>query len=150
MQVFAGQGQADMGMNQRTRVEEVEGGLPCDKAGHEITPSHTSLSMPTPLLNSPSLLCPSTDRKAWNTSAEQNAVSSYPYTRAVVEDRQEALIGSSLDAPNCMLAAAAAAAAADDLTALTTKAPNLEITLGRQSWQKENAEASCEMRLKCL
>ncbi|XP_065003794.1 probable transcription factor KAN4 isoform X1 [Musa acuminata AAA Group] len=156
----AGQGQADMGMNQRTRVEEVEGGLPCDKAGNEITPSHNSLTMPTPptpLLNSPSLLYPSAERKARNASTNQNAVSPYPYfssdhlldsdTQAMVEDQQEALIGSNLDAPNSMLAAAAAD---DGLTALTTKTPNLEITLGRQSWQKENAEASCEMRLKCL
>lgn len=67
----------------------------------------------------------------------------------MVEDQQEALIGSNLDAPNSMLFAAAAVAD-DGLTALTTKTPNLEITLGRQSWQKENAEASCEMRLKCL
>ncbi|RZS25822.1 hypothetical protein BHM03_00059098, partial [Ensete ventricosum] len=123
------QGQADMGMNQRTRVEEVEGGLPFDKAGNEITPSHNALTIPTPptpLLNSP--------------------------RSAAVEDQQEALTGSNLDAPNSMLAAAAAAAADDDddLTALTTKPPNLEITLGRQSWQKENAEASSEMRLKCL
>uniref|UniRef100_A0A804IYQ6 Uncharacterized protein n=1 Tax=Musa acuminata subsp. malaccensis TaxID=214687 RepID=A0A804IYQ6_MUSAM len=107
-----------------------------------------------------SLLYPSAERKAWNTSTNQNAVSPYPYfssdhlldsdTQAMVEDQQEALIGSNLDAPNSMLAAAAAADDDDGLTALTTKTPNLEITLGRQSWQKENAEASCEMRLKCL
>ncbi|RWW21585.1 hypothetical protein GW17_00014256 [Ensete ventricosum] len=41
-------GQADMGISQRTGMEEVEGGLPCDEAGSEITSSFHSLSTPTP------------------------------------------------------------------------------------------------------
>ncbi|RRT33030.1 hypothetical protein B296_00043990 [Ensete ventricosum] len=48
----AGQGQADMCFNQRIggMEEEVEGGLPCDKAGNEINPPpcSSSLSTPTP------------------------------------------------------------------------------------------------------
>ncbi|URE17629.1 hypothetical protein MUK42_11012 [Musa troglodytarum] len=44
----AGQGQAEMCFNQRRGMEEVEGGLPCDKAGNEITPPCSSLSTPTP------------------------------------------------------------------------------------------------------
>ncbi|WOL19565.1 putative transcription factor RL9 isoform X2 [Canna indica] len=158
----SGQGQADMGFNHRTGMEEVErgggggaggggggGGLPCDKAGNEINPSYTS---PTPLPNSSRELHRSTTGYAWNSSIK--AWSSHPYfesdsfldsgNQVLVEDG----LSESQEVPSLELISMPGART--DLKAFT-KLPNLEITLGRQSWQMEYAEASNELTLlRCL
>ncbi|CAL9052550.1 probable transcription factor KAN4 isoform X1 [Musa acuminata AAA Group] len=135
----AGQGQADMGISQRTGMEEVEGGLPCDKAGSEITSSYHSLSTPTPpttQVKSPREMYPSAERHAWNPSIKQNGLA-YPFFRsddllsndyqALVEDQPRALTQSQEQRLNLV---------PNSIGAAHTKMPDLEISLGSHDASK--------------
>ncbi|CAL9757647.1 unnamed protein product [Musa acuminata subsp. burmannicoides] len=135
----AGQGQADMGISQRTGMEEVEGGLPCDKAGSEITSSYHSLSTPTPpttQVKSPREMYPSAERHAWNPSIKQNGLA-YPFFRsddllsndyqALVEDQPQALTQSQEQRLNLV---------PNSIGAAHTKMPDLEISLGSHDASK--------------
>ncbi|XP_043708648.1 probable transcription factor KAN4 [Telopea speciosissima] len=139
----AGQGQTEMGLNnQRTEITEVvDGGFSSEKT----EPNHSySLNTPPPpptLLKSTRGSRPSMETKAWNPSMEESTlVSSHSLSNVDgygTEDHQithneEKLYLSSLGKSSHML-------------------PNLEFTLGRQSWQMDYTEASNELitLLKC-
>ncbi|XP_009408596.2 probable transcription factor KAN4 [Musa acuminata AAA Group] len=128
----AGQGQAEMCFNQRRGMEEMEGGLSCDKAGNEITPPCSSLSTPTPPTpqsKSPRKLNPSGEGCAWNITRLLNNDNKV----LLMEDQPQEL-RPTLVSPS-----------------MPPRMPNLEITLGRQSWQMAYAETSNEMTLlRCL
>ncbi|WOK99613.1 putative transcription factor RL9 isoform X2 [Canna indica] len=135
----SGHGQAEMGIRASSGMEEVEGGLQYDKAGNSdmINPSsYDSLNSATLLTNSSSEMNP-VKINAWKPSIRQNAVS-YPYFRSdhllsidnqVVMEGQHHVDESNPNTPE---------AAHSDLRT-QQKMPDLEITLGRRSWQMEHA-----------
>ncbi|XP_077233560.1 homeodomain-like superfamily protein [Tasmannia lanceolata] len=145
-----GQGQSDMGLNQSTEIAEEEGILSCEKA--EINPSH-SLNPPQPLPpppRSPRESWSSMEGDAWSPSIPQNAsnlshfkcndegakVDEYCSTLHVSHHENE-LYMSSLSSSHIG-------------SKLLPKMPNLEFTLGRQSWQMDHTESSKELTLlKC-
>ncbi|URD89754.1 hypothetical protein MUK42_27938 [Musa troglodytarum] len=140
----AAQGQADMGVNQRTGLEEVEGDLPSGKAGEDITPCYDFPITPTPatpLPKSSRELHPPTAGCAWNPSNKHNS-SSYPYFRNdnllsngnQVLGQDYLLTQSQVVVPNVELISMPTAHT--DLGAFP-KLPDLEITLGRHGWQME-------------
>ncbi|WOL07818.1 putative transcription factor KAN4 [Canna indica] len=143
----AGQGQADMGINQRTRTEETV-------ERNEINPSYCSLTISTPtpqcykLRREPHK---SADVYGCNKSVKKDAFSDLHFNscdhllnkekQVLMEETQEQ---GEIEGPNIE------SSSHTDLRAFH-KLPDLEISLGRQSWLLEYAGTSNEMTLlKCL
>ncbi|KAF9608865.1 hypothetical protein IFM89_011903, partial [Coptis chinensis] len=152
----AGQGQTDMGLNQMTGIVEVEtGGLSCDKS--EINLSRSLNPPPPPLPEGPPLPISARldtrgsstmmGRNAWSPSIQENQpthshfnsieVSHKPTMDNVCRPGQPV---SHSENENMYLSSLAS----------SQMLPNLEFTLGRQSWQKDYAEPTKELTLlKC-
>ncbi|XP_058081556.1 probable transcription factor KAN4 [Magnolia sinica] len=142
----AGQGQVDVGLNQRTGIVEMEGGLSGDNA--EMAPSYA--------LNIPSQ--PQSPRGPWpsrveNASIPPNIENGSTHSHFRSNDVEK--VGQYEDARHV-------SSTGTDKLYLTTlptprvgskqlpNLPNLEITLGRQSWQMDCVESSNELTLlKC-
>uniref|UniRef100_A0A5B6Z5G4 Putative transcription factor KAN4 isoform X2 n=1 Tax=Davidia involucrata TaxID=16924 RepID=A0A5B6Z5G4_DAVIN len=138
-----GQGQTDKGLNQRTGMVEVEAGLSCEKAdtnpSYSINPSPPPPILPKAQRGSGSS---SMETNEWSHSSQENALSYSQFgANNTKVDRHEAALhmserekerldSSSLSSSDMLL--------------------NLEFTLGRPSWQMDNAESSNELTLlKC-
>ncbi|RWR77269.1 putative transcription factor KAN4 isoform X1 [Cinnamomum micranthum f. kanehirae] len=147
----AGQRQTDMAMNQRTGIAELENVLSCEKPEKS---SSQSLMNPSSPPISPRRASPPTEGNAWSSSIKANVPtqSCFKYTTPGVEETKvdqyqiavhmphnesEKLNLSSLPSPYVD-------------SNLLPKLPNLEFTLGRQSWQMDYAENPNELTLlKC-
>ncbi|XP_073006038.1 probable transcription factor KAN4 isoform X1 [Typha latifolia] len=157
----SGQSQTDMGLHQRTGIREVEGGLlPCDKAGIN-NPSYsvTTPTPPTPL--SGFVICPSMEGSDWNRQTQQDEFS-HPYLNCDYFVRRENQVVEQEERQDLQLPQGVCdevtnstpwslQSQATDPSKTIQTAPDLEITLGRQSWHMENIESSNELTLlKCL
>ncbi|KAF8410597.1 hypothetical protein HHK36_003129 [Tetracentron sinense] len=137
----AGEGQTDRGLNQRTEIVEVEGEISVEKV--DINPSY-SLDPPPPPPKSPRGSWSSTEANAWSPSTQQNSLNHSPLdlndftNEKTKEDGYGDAIGS--ESEKLYLSSLAS----------SHMLPNLEFTLGRQSWQMDYAEPSNELTLlKC-
>ncbi|XP_008792614.2 probable transcription factor KAN4 [Phoenix dactylifera] len=152
----AGQGQTDMGMNQRTGgMGEVEGGLSCDKAGISPSYSLSAPTPPTPLPKSPRGSYSSTEENNWNASIQQKRyLKCDNLLNKEIQPMEE--VGEAIhlsprlggQGTNTRTSFSPYLRTAADKLHMP---PNLEITLGRQSWQIECVESSNELTLlNCL
>ncbi|XP_008813185.1 probable transcription factor KAN4 [Phoenix dactylifera] len=152
----AGRGQTDMGMNQRTGgMGEVEGGLSCDRAGISPFYSLSAPTPPTPLPKSPRGPYASTEENTWNAAMQQNEMS-HCYLKcdnflnkenqAVVEVGEALHLSPRGGQGGTNLRTSFSPSLQTDAN-MFHKLPNLEITLGRQSWQIECVESSKELTL---
>lgn len=130
-----GQGQTDMGLNQRTGIGQVElGGLSCDKA--DATPSFSSN---TPQPSTPQKI----SRSSWSLSMETNDEgrlsheNGLKYSHLMAND-------TKMEGHKVALHVAEGAKERVDSSALSPSDMllNLEFTLGRTSWQIDYADQS--------
>ncbi|KAF5197247.1 Transcription repressor kan1 [Thalictrum thalictroides] len=152
-----GQGQTEMGLSQRTRILEVEGGLSCEKA--DINPSHSikqqtlQLQPPPPpppgppLPVSPGLDHGGKERNAWIPLTVENQTTPVQFQSKDSSDkstkevyRPDLLVVCPNESDKLYVSSLAS----------SHMLPNLEFTLGRQSWQMDYVEPSKELTLlKC-
>ncbi|XVE55969.1 hypothetical protein DITRI_Ditri03aG0199900 [Diplodiscus trichospermus] len=139
----SGQGQTDMGLNQRTGILDLDGRLSSGKAdtnnpSYSLKPSSTS-PQPTPQRTQSGSWLSSTETNNLSISSHGNGLTLKPNDSQVdgdkemlhVSDRTKERLGSSSLSPSDMFL-------------------NLEFTLGRPSWQMDYAESSNELTLlKC-
>uniref|UniRef100_A0A1D1YLY9 Putative transcription factor KAN4 n=1 Tax=Anthurium amnicola TaxID=1678845 RepID=A0A1D1YLY9_9ARAE len=153
----AGHGQEDMRLNQSTgMVRELEGGLLCER--NQINSSYTQNS-PTPTApqpKSPRIHHSTVEKNAWSTTRIPGNESVQAYLRynsfknddPKVDECQDSLNASSSGSEGVYQASSSSSDI--DATVLLHKPPNLEFTLGRQSWQMEYVEPTKELTLlKC-
>ncbi|PIA52412.1 hypothetical protein AQUCO_01000347v1 [Aquilegia coerulea] len=147
-----GQGQTEMGLNQRTDVLEVEGGLSCEKA--DINPSH-SIHQTLPLQPPPSPPGPplpvspgfeqgGVERNAWSPLTKENQTTRVHFQSKESSDkptkevyRPDPLVVCPNESDKLYVSSLAS----------SHMLPNLEFTLGRQSWQMDYVEPSKELTL---
>uniref|UniRef100_A0A1D1XYU4 Putative transcription factor KAN4 n=1 Tax=Anthurium amnicola TaxID=1678845 RepID=A0A1D1XYU4_9ARAE len=150
-----GRGHADMGLTQRTATTaQVEGGLPYER--DQITTYTRSPSTPpAPLPKSDRIHHSSLENNAWSTS-NLEIESAKPYVRydfiteeTKVEECQDSVDASSSGSEGVYLQGSLPSTNKQP-TRLIHKLPNLEFTLGRQSWHMDYTESTKELTLlKC-
>ncbi|KAJ4963459.1 hypothetical protein NE237_023398 [Protea cynaroides] len=124
----AGQGQTEIGLNQRTGIIEVDADLSSEKPSPP-----PPIAIPT-LSKSPRGSWPSMETEVWNPSMKDSFK---------VDDEYGAVFCTSLQNEKNKLCLSSFQKSSHIL-------PNLEFTLGRQSWQMDYAEPSNELTLlKC-
>ncbi|XP_058069221.1 probable transcription factor KAN4 [Magnolia sinica] len=130
----AGQGQTDMGLNTRTGIAPMEGGLPCENVenNHLSSPNPP----PLPLSNSPRGPWPSTDGNGACITITENASTQPRFKFDDFINEENKVDHGYRDAVH--------------VSHMAPKLPNLEFTLGRESWLMDCVDSSNELTLlKC-